>query len=285
MLTAVDGGQGVTSGFQDAFGLSWRLAVALSPVNKSKTPAELSGLINGWERERKSHIKQALDWTMKLGDIQNEANPLKIFVRDWVLWSAQQIPVIRNKIQNQAPTVPYYDFEKGMAFLPDMEGGKTFSQIYCCRLDESKVRFTDDVIYSSQKKSLFQILVLADSVEEANSLHAVLNKFEAGSQEARLVLEEATYLVQDTKAIPLELKPWNEQLIRPATAGEFMESPLIRGRPEPTGYNPHIFKSQHPGKKFVIIRPDTITFAVCKDTVELSVAFAAMTRVLNCRSA
>ena len=118
----------MTSGFQDVFGLSWRLAVALSPKNKSKTPAELSDLINGWERERKSQIKQALDWTMKLGDIQNEANPMKIFVRDWFLWSVQQIPIIRDKIQSQAPTVPYYDFETGMAFLPDLEAGKTFAR-------------------------------------------------------------------------------------------------------------------------------------------------------------
>ena len=273
----------MTSGFQDVFGLSWRLAVALSPTNKSKTPDELSGLINGWESERKSQIKQALDWTMKLGDIQNEANPMKIFVRDWFLWSVQQIPIIRDKIQSQAPTVPYYDFEKGMAFLPGMEAGKTFSQIYCCRLGDQKVTFSDDVIFAPEKKSLFQVVVFADSIEDADALRTGLDNLETGSQEAKSALEEATYLVQDTKVTSSE--PTSHVLIRPATAEEFKASPMMRGRPDPTGYNPLIFKSQHPGKRYVIIRPDTITFAVCKDIEELSVAFEAMTRVLSCKSA
>ena len=139
------------------------------------------------------------------------------------------------------------------------------------------------MIYAPEKKSLFQIVVFADSVEEAGTLRTGLEIFETESREARFALEEATYLVQDTKATSSE--PTSHVLIRPATAEEFKASPLIRGRPDPTGYNPLIFKSQHPGKKYVIVRPDTITFAVCKDTEELSVAFEAMTRVLSCRSA
>ena len=59
---------------------------------------------------------------MKIGAILEERNPVKVFLRDWLLWSLQRIPVLRGIIQEQPIEAPRYDYAEGMAFLPNLGG-------------------------------------------------------------------------------------------------------------------------------------------------------------------
>lgn len=284
-LTIADGGQGITAGFFDVIGLSWRLALALNPTNRLKSPDALSDLLDGWSLERKSQIRQSLDWTMKLGDIYEETNPIKLFIRDWWLWLLQQIPPIRDKIQNDTIGAPRYTYEKGMAFVPDMSGGVGFSQVYCCKLDSPKVLFTDDVIFSPEKNSMFQMVVLANSVDEAQSMSENVRGIKINSTATRDILQEATYIVHDLQVAQHQTKPPSRYTVRVATGEEFENSPLCQHRKiGPIGYNPFVLRSEHPDRKYIVLRPDFMIFAACANMQELSVALEAMNRVLDCEA-
>lgn len=282
MLTIVVGGQGLTAGFFDVVGLAWRLSLALDP---SSTSMDASTLFESWQRERKSQIQQALNYTMKIGAILEERNPVKVFLRDWLLWSLQLIPVLRGIIQEQPIESPRYEYAEGMAFLPNLGGGRAFFQIYCRSLDRPRVMFSDSVIFSAQKKSLFQIVVLASSIEHGRSECAALNRLAVKLHHWKDIIEESTIVVHDLEANMSDDVDWNsERVVRPATAAEFGNSTLCEGRAKPMGYDPFLLRSQHPDKTYVVVRPDIFTFAACADTKELLFALEEMDKLWGCRA-
>ena len=279
MLTVVVGGQGLTAGFFDVVGLAWRLSLALDP---SSTSMDASTLFESWQRERKSQIQQALDYTMKIGAILEERNPVKVFLRDWLLWGLQLIPLLRETIQEQPIEAPRYDYADGMAFLPNLGGGRAFFQVYCRRLDDPTIMFSDNVIFSARKKSLFQLVVLARSVEHACSECFALTKLAIKHQKWKCIIQQSTVIVHDLEATPSDVDQWApDQVIRPATAEEFSDSCLCEGRAKPSGYDPFLLKKQHPNKTYIVVRPDVFTFAACADTTELLSALSEMDKLLT----
>ena len=282
MLTVVVGGQGLTAGFFDVVGLAWRLSLALAPSNSSK---DVSTLFESWQRERKAHIQQALEYTMKIGAILEERNALKVFVRDWLLWFLQLIPLLREIIQEQPIEAPRYDYTDGMAFLPDLGGGRAFFQIYCRKLHDPKIMFSDSVVFSARKKSLFQLVVLTGSVEHARSEYATLKHLAVREQNWSDIIQESTLIVHDLEATLSDVKDWaQDQVVRPATTEEFSGSSLCEGRAKPSGYDPFLLQKQHPHKTYIVVRPDIFTFAACADTTELLAALGEMDKFLEMRT-
>src|ERR1700760_4736267 len=128
----------------DALGLAWRLAIAVkSPsVNYDK-------LLAAWMVERKRAVQDALNFVVGNGKKNDESDSFKLFLRDWILWLIQLVPSIRRSIQRPRADPLCYPFEEGVVFLPELEGGRSMSQVFCRILysNDHEVHFTDDVIF------------------------------------------------------------------------------------------------------------------------------------------
>lgn len=267
------GGQGVTTGFLDVMGLSWRLATLLKPENAAKDPRPV---FDTWESERRSQIKQALDATMERGALFDEASPLKILWRDWMLWILQRTPIVKDQMHESGKVLPKYDYSEGMAFFPYSQGGMMFSQVYL-RTAEGTVLFSDDMIFSLGKRSLFQLVVLASSSSEVQELAEELRRVRVAKQ----MVEEASYVVQDLNVEPTKLEKKGLKVARIASADEFNWSRLSEGRMPVLGYDPHLWRSQHAGRRYIVVRPDSFVFAACKDVMELANALRAVERIMD----
>jgi hypothetical protein len=129
--------------------------------------------------ERKQQIGQAFAYTVRNGDLVNERNSLKLFIRDWVLWLIQLVPSFKFKLEQIPLRPPQCTYEPGMAFLPDLGGGASFPQIYCRPIPQtgkvvSDVIYSDDVIFAPEKRGLFQLVVLVDSIAAISTLEGIL---------------------------------------------------------------------------------------------------------------
>lgn len=280
------GGQGIQAGFLDVSGLAWRLDIVLQPSNVNKA---YSRILKGWADERRSQITYTLNYTMQIGNILMETNPWKTFARDWALNIAQMIPSVRRSLERPPIDPPEYKYEEGMQFLSHLGGGKCWFQIYCKRLGkEEGVTFSDDLIFDAEKKSMFQLVVLLDTIEDLPAACEQLKGVKKGLIETGNMIDEATYIVQDSHAdhatwekLDLETKTTLD-VFRVSTAKEFAVSALCREREAPEGYEESRLKKSTEGKTFIIIRPDRFVFASCKDMLELSQAIEVMGQILEC---
>ena len=110
--------------------------------------------------ERKQQIGQALTYAVRNGDLSTERNGIKIFIRDWVLWLLQLVPSWKFKLEQVPLSPPHYTYETGMAFIPELGEGRSLPQVYCTPMSSPEARrevlYSDDVIFSPGKRSLFQ---------------------------------------------------------------------------------------------------------------------------------
>ena len=270
------GGLGVTQGFLDVSNLAWRLALAV----EIKQPPNLDNLWNAWEMERKSNVKQSLQYTHKMGDIFEEKNPVKLLIREVLMWFLQLIPYIRTKVRQPSIQSAEYEYSPGASFLPNLGGGKAFFQCHCRRLDkDSPVILSDDVVFADKKKP-FGLMVLADSVADAVAAQKELS-ISHGSND---LVTNAVYIVNSLEATP-SVESQKINIVRLVSGLEFAASELCEGRHVPGGYDDHGLRKQYRGKRFVVARADKVVFAACKDLEELSPALEAVERVRNFEAA
>jgi hypothetical protein len=285
LTTAIVGGQGITSGFRDASALAWRLAVCCRS-SSSNYPK----LLSAWYAERKQQLERSLAATIENGKFVTESNPVKIFFRNWYLWLLQLFPSQKHWLEMGARRYGMikYEYEPGMAFLPDLGGGSCFPQVYCVSLGvgkiEPRVEFTDDIIFAPEKKGLFQLVVLVDKVEELEAAAEAVQHVEKLSQ-STLLSVEATFIVHDPLATIESSLTWpscNGRAVRIATGSEFAaDERLCGGRPEPLYYDAYRLKKEVRGHRFVILRPDRFVFAACVDTAQLDIAASRILVVLS----
>jgi 2-polyprenyl-6-methoxyphenol hydroxylase-like FAD-dependent oxidoreductase len=265
------GGQGIASGFRDAIGLGWRLAIA---TRNTETHLEVprrelchEKLFTSWYAERKQSLDRSLASTIENGNYVTEADPIKIFIRDWSLWAMQFIPSWKHWLQlgGRREGMIKYKWEPGkhMAFLPNKKGGGNFPQVYCKQVSSSgagKVRFTDDVIFASGKKGLFQLVILLRSALDFEDACKSIAGIERASGNF-LRGDEATFVVQQTGCLSNNSEQ-NSRLYQLATAEEFsQDETLCGGRPHPQFYDPFRMTKEVEGQSFVILRPDRFVFA------------------------
>ena len=278
------GGQGIASGFRDAIGLAWRLAIASQrfKLSTSKTEHEPSfhQLFLSWYSERKQSLDRSLASTIENGNYVTQSDPVKIFIRDWSLWAMQLIPSWKHWLElgNRRDGMCKYNWEEGkaMAFLPNMLGGGNFPQVYCTRLGSQgsgSVQFTDDVIFDRGKRGLFQLVVLLRSLFDFQDACRAVAGVDEGSG-GILRADEATFIVQQTNVGSVD-KGQDGRLYRLASAEEFaQDESLCGGRPAPRFYDPFRMTKEVKGRRFVILRPDRFVFAAMHDEKDLLEATA-----------
>ena len=270
------GAQGIASGFRDAISLAWRLRLATRQGSDSAcyqdTKMDHHKLLEGWYSERKQQLDASLRLTLMNGAVVTESGRLKIFLRDWYLWLVQLIPSWKRQIQlgTRGDGLIQYQWAdgRGMAFIPSMNGGGCFPQVYATRVyGTGEVLFTDDIIFSPSKKGLFQLVVLIKTAAECSEL----KNSPAGIEEATngaLVADEASIFAEDFIS-PQRDPIGDQQIYRFATGDEFSSSPLCTGRPRPAGYDHHLMVKAARGNNFIVLRPDRFVFAACRTTEEL----------------
>ncbi|SCO90055.1 uncharacterized protein FRV6_14183 [Fusarium oxysporum] len=269
------GGQGIASAFRDAVSLVWRLRIAISSSTGGQELVDYQKLLQGWYSERKQQLDKSLLSTVENGDYVTESSNAKVFIRDWYLWLIQLIPSWKHWLQlgNRRDGMIRYQWQEGMgmAFLPRLGGGRNFPQVYAVRITNTpqneQVFFTDDIIFSPEKKGLFQVVVILQHLKNAGEIETALHGLQ-GISNGALRDSEATVFVDNTRAAPCDLE--GRHIYRVATAAEFADSPaLIAGRPEPKGYDPHRMSKETNNNTFVILRPDRFVFAACNTRSDL----------------
>ncbi|OCT50659.1 hypothetical protein CLCR_07350 [Cladophialophora carrionii] len=282
LLTGEVGGQGIASGFRDASGIAWRLALACRP----NFDGSYNDLFHGWFLERKQQLDRSLASTVVNGNLTTARNPVKIFLRDWVLWLMQLVPPWRHRLElgPRADGMGRYRYTSGMAFLPDMAGGSCLPQVYCRSVHHSTknepaiVQFTDDVLLSGLRaNALLRLLIAVDDLKQAERAWTELKELdlekssngEVRGSTALFLIHDPTFEIQPEDSLS-DLLP--ASIYRIATADEFAASDLCQNRPYPTGYDMYRIRKDMKGRKYILMRPDRFVYAACNTGTELLAA-------------
>ncbi|GAB1207665.1 hypothetical protein APSETT445_006390 [Aspergillus pseudonomiae] len=265
-LTFPVGGQGIASGFRDAASLAWRLALLCH--HHPTTPKFHEQVLAAWYQERKQQLEKSLATTIENGKFVCEANSSKIFIRDWYLWLAQLVPSWKRHLQlgRRKDGMIRYVHSDGMPFMPDLNGGLNLPQVFCKDMT-GNVLFTDDVIFHSKQKSIFRLFVYLRNDEELARTRAVLREVEELSQ-SEFAADQVPFVIED---ITKRGAGDDKNVFQIASAEEFARSPLCKGRPEPTYYEPFLMRTEVRAK-YIIVRPDRVVFAACEDEQSLKTA-------------
>jgi hypothetical protein len=283
------GGQGIASGFRDAISLAWRLTLATN-TDRQGSPAtvDFQRLLTGWYLERKQQFDKSLASTIENGNYVTEANPFKIFLREWYMWALQLVPAWKHQLElgNRRDGMVKYKVDCNQpdyprAFLQGEEGGGNFPQVYCASIhphgidakaQPGKVHFTDDIIFASSKRGLFQVVLLLKSLSDLARFRAMLNSAAEALSSSSLLVEEATYILLDTREQPAgsNTAASEETIYRLSTGDEFAaDTSLSARRPPPKYYNPIRLSSEVQDKSIVILRPDRFIFTAVNSLEDL----------------
>ena len=275
------GGQGIASGFRDAWGLAWRLRLLHQGPHQNHT-----AILSAWYLERKQQLERSLAATVRNGEYVTEGDWLKALVRDWSLWFLQLVPSWRREIEKgpRADGMYRYKHQSGFPFLPDGRGGMLCPQVYAWDFRQGEVRFSDDLLFGTHKKGLLQLLLLPDSPEEAKTLLDVTQRC---PRHQFLNPEEATILLQDYDIQQQDIQKLAGDSIsvaRIATADEFAAHPVLcRNRPAPTYYDPFRISKDVNNKRFILVRPDRFIYAAVDTEDDLIRVISTLTETLMSR--
>ncbi|KAJ5659887.1 hypothetical protein N7507_006338 [Penicillium longicatenatum] len=247
-------------------------------AHKSKWHEEV---LSSWYEERKQQLERSLAATIANGEFVSESQPLKILWRTVYFWFAHMIPSWRDDLrrgQRKDGMIRYDHTSDKLPFLPEYNGGVCLPQVYCKAVEnpDGDVLFTDDVIFSSQKKGLLQLIVYLKNVDELPTAQREIMDIDDHSN-GEIRAAEATFLIEDTSTHLGDAAP---NVFRLATGGEFETSPLCEGRPAPRFYDAGCLAKELVGRKYVIVRPDRFIFAACYSKEELWKATRSATMYL-----
>ncbi|ODM20710.1 hypothetical protein SI65_03763 [Aspergillus cristatus] len=248
---------------------------ANNPLPPPSTPPKTNHqeVLLSWSRERKQ-LTRSLAATIANGNFVTERNPLKIFLRDWYLYILSFIPSCQRDLRlgQRKEGMIRYEYADGMPFVPGSGGGVCAPQVYVSAWErDAEVLFSDDILFAKGKKGLFQVLVYIRDPRELSSAREVVSDIEQTSN-GELPANEATFIIETTAPTPVpETNDNMPPVCRLATAEEFAESPLCRGRPEPRYYNPYYLGEIVGGGsvRYVIVRPDRFVYASCDNKRDL----------------
>ena len=272
------GGQGITSGFRDALGLAWRLQFLVD-----RPHLDHNQILAAWYVERKQQLERSLAATIQNGEYVTESNPVKVFIRDWWLWLQHLSPSRTRELEKgpRALGMTSYSWSRDLPFL-QTGGGKLLPQVYAKDLVTEKILFSDDLLFSGDKKGTFQILALANSVDDGLEMSEQLGSLTSTDL---VHIDESTILVQSIDTAPITAaKVKRIRLARVATGEEFASSELCRGRPEPRYYDPLRLAQEYGGTKYLVVRPDRFVYAACRRMSELSVILQEAGAVISQRT-
>lgn len=229
-------------------------------------------VLTSWYLERKQQLEKSLAATIVNGAYVTEADPIKVFLREWYMWAIQLIPSWKREIQKgpRAAGMTKYRYANGFPFAGDMLGGINLPQVYAYDLKSKRLSFTDDLLFSKGKRGLFQLLILPTSMDEIEVLTNDIKDIDTISN-GLIRSDEATVLVQSTDSqMSLNGRQYDHIITRLATAEEFAADPVLcKNRPPPVGYDEWRLGAEVKHKKFVVLRFDRFTFAACDTSAQL----------------
>lgn len=290
------GGQGIASGFRDAVSLAWRLKLAISPSYPNH-----DSLFRGWYTERKQQLERSLAATIANGNYCVEPSRLKAFARNRLLWFEQLVPSWKYNLElgPRKAGMMRYDYTPDTPFLADYGGGISLPQVFAAPIDQPAPplpMFTDDVIFSKQKRGVFQVVALAGSLEQLQDIQSSIATMGKNYDiDDVLLLAETTYIMHsyaDQKGQDFcNMGPilQAESIVRVIdaeeykTAGETRDA-LAQGfpRPKPINYDPYrIYNDLGKDVLFAVVRWDRILFARCRSLSELKAVLKAIDNVLR----
>ncbi|KAK5052037.1 hypothetical protein LTR84_002841 [Exophiala bonariae] len=276
------GGQGIASGFRDALALSWRLVFL-----HRKPDTDHEKLLTAWYMERKQQLEKSLAATIVNGAYVTEADPIKVFLREWYMWAVQLVPSWKREIQKgpRAAGMTKYRYMNGFPFIGNMLGGINLPQVYAFDLKSKQIAFTDDLLFSPEKRGLFQLLILPRSVEETEDLTKDLKEIEDVSN-GLIRADEATVLIQSIDPrLSLNGRHYDQTITRLAIAEEFAADPVLcQNRPPPIGYDEWRLGGEVKHKKFVVVRFDRFTFAACDTSAQLKDVVRQIEKALHVKA-
>lgn len=242
-------------------------------------------ILQAWYTERKQQFDTSLAVTVRNGEFVTNGNPIKAFVRDWMLWSVQLIPSWRRQLERgPRDAMTRYKHEKGLPFLPEYRGGLQLPQVFAWDLAEDKVVFTDDLLFPVGKRGLLQVLVLLSGADEVSeSLEAIRGASDLTN--GKVWENEATVLIHDFEA-KMDLKgayDGEATIARIATGAELAADPdLSRNRLPPEGYDAfRLWREVGRPFRFVVVRPDRFIYAACRTSDELRECLQRLEGVLH----
>lgn len=179
-----------------------------------------------------------------------------------------------------------YDWAPGMPFLPQFGGGKSFPQVFSAPIDgpaPAIPSFTDDVIFGSNKRDVFQIVALLDALHQLTEAEADIGRIHAldgllNASDATFVVHGEVPAVCSTEISTVSVSKAN--IIRLLGAKEYTATGLTEAarkltfkRPPPLLYDPdRIREDLGFDVRYVIVRWDRFVFAACKNGDELKQA-------------
>lgn len=191
-----------------------------------------------------------------------------------------------------------YKWQHGMPFLSQYNGGIQFPQVFAAPLYEPASRipaFTDDTIFASGKRQVFQLVVMLETANQINDVNLELDSV-ISPDPAVLDLAQKTYVVHShtTNYRPngssqTKLRIEDIDAVRVLSGEEYAAAGLADiqnggtfPRPAPVFYNPDCIRTVLGEKaRFVIVRWDRIVFAACRNVQELQHAMDSIASCLH----
>lgn len=198
-----------------------------------------------------------------------------MFLTEWALWILQLVPSWKQWLElgprAAKPTV--YKYEDGMGFDAELHGGVQFPQSFCVSISgqpDTRVQFTDDVIFANGKVKLFQIVALLSDIDQVSLAKEQISGLDKVC--SQLSPAETTFFVRNHAMGKKVSEERSENLFRIASAEEFSSSELCNGRQKPRLYDEDNMWALANGKRYVILRYDKFIFAACNNRAELEAA-------------
>ena len=265
------GGQGIASGFRDAFSLAWRLSLlAAYPELRHEE------LLTAWYEERKQQVEECkLDYIVLILNLFVLALALTVFNGNMVCQRSVILATARNVIikvlcsssnyfresleATSRGKLMKYRYQKGLCFLEQKPAGVYLPQVHAWQ--NGKHVMTDDIIFPKSKDShFFQLLILAETLDKARNIEAQLSNLATRDLSHQMLnATHATYLISDRKSAQNQNS--GDKFLFVMSSEEYEKEGF---EPSLPGYNGERIRNEVNGATFVVVRPDRFIFGVSK---------------------
>lgn len=128
-------GQGLVSGLRDSINIGWKLAYVLRGGD--------AAILDSYEQERRPHVSEMADLSVKMGYVFLTKNKLAAALRDNLFRTIQMIPAVKQFFRHMK-FKPKPIYPKGFMLADNPQAGKFFPQMDVCF--NGKLERLDDVL-------------------------------------------------------------------------------------------------------------------------------------------
>lgn len=272
------GGQGIASGVRDAVGLSWRMAILIKSHMRTaaKSPSGSDAaekLLGNWFHERRKGVDDSVEITMTNGRLTNQKWRAVAYLTAVVCGMMCKSPwllaiIARNVFRDD---LGYKGVEEGF-FCSELGGGGKVSQIFV-RDGMGSVDRSDCIM--SRRGALMTVLVVAHGVETVNRVAAARKVVEAMQMDP-LIVSDGSVCVFDQHGM---YEAEEVERYTPCTTEDLEKHGIVPF----SGYDHTTFMRRFggAGTAFVVVRPDTIVFSLCRSVQDLEVSLRKMKEMVE----